>query len=453
MLAAWPAYAGCRTALPPVEMPTRVAMADDRDASITPVAYRQTEPVIKTPTRLHDDAVLTPEAVIRVVLERNPTLEQMAAAATAAGARYQQVTSLDDPMLSVSAAPGSIGSPNADLATRVELSQKFTRADKREAKGRAALAEASAATQDANDAKVQLVEAARSAFADYYLAEKGAAVAEESLALLKEFRRNAETQYRLGVAPQQDVLQADQELAKVEERLLALRRAKGVAVARLNALTHAPAGSALPPPADVVVGGPLPPAEALRAKAVENRPDLKALAARLAADEAAVDGAAREFKPDVELLAAYDGFWQGANGRPLQWQVGARINLPVRTDRRSGAVAEAAARAAQRRAEYARLLDQVGLQVQEAYELARESTDAAVLYETKLLPAATATVKAAQAAYVNNKVPFLTLIEAQRSLVTLKDRSFEVKADTYRRRAALDRAVGEVGVSRPPEPK
>jgi outer membrane protein TolC len=125
----------------------------------------------------------------------------------------------------------------------------------------------------------------------------------------------------------------------------------------------------------------------------------------------------------------------------------------VRLDSRSGAVAEAAARAAQRRAEYARLADQVGLQVQEAYELARESTDAAALYETKLLPAATATVKAAQAAYVNNKVPFLTLIEAQRNLVTLKDRSFEVTADAYRRRAALDRAVGEVGVSRPPGPK
>src|SRR5262249_22088827 len=149
-------------------------------------------------------AVLTPEAVIRVVLERNPTLEQMAAAATAAGARYQQVTSLDDPMLSVSAAPGAIGSPNADLATRVELSQKFTRSDKREARGRAALAEASAAARDADDAKVQLVEAARSAFADYYLSVKGAAVAEEGQTLLREFRRNAVTQYRLGVAPQQD---------------------------------------------------------------------------------------------------------------------------------------------------------------------------------------------------------------------------------------------------------
>src|SRR5262249_54256100 len=146
--------------------PAVVAAAYAATSPVVPAGNWQPETPKQAPTRLADEKELTPEAVIRVVLERNPTLEQMVAAATTAGAWYQQGTSLDDPMLAVSAAPGSIGSPNVDLATRVELSQKFTRADKREARGRAALAEASAARQDANDAKVQLVEAARSAFAD-----------------------------------------------------------------------------------------------------------------------------------------------------------------------------------------------------------------------------------------------------------------------------------------------
>ena len=54
-----------------------------------------------------------------------------------------------------------------------------------------------------------------------------------------------------------------------------------------------------------------------------------------------------------------------------------------------------------------------------------------------------ANVKEAQSAYVNNKVPFLSLIEAQRALNGVKERVFEVRADMFRRRAALDRAVGE----------
>ncbi len=61
---------------------------------------------------------LRAEDVVRVVLERNPTLDQMRAAAAAVAARYPQVTSLDDPNLAFSTAPGSIGSPHANYAAR-----------------------------------------------------------------------------------------------------------------------------------------------------------------------------------------------------------------------------------------------------------------------------------------------------------------------------------------------
>ncbi len=44
--------------------------------------------------------------------------------------------------------------------------------------------------------------------------------------------------------------------------------------------------------------------------------DLKALAARVAAEQASVELAVREYKPDVELAASYDSFWQGINGHP-----------------------------------------------------------------------------------------------------------------------------------------
>ena len=52
-------------------------------------------------------------------------------------------------------------------------------------------------------------------------------------------------------------------------------------------------------------------------------------------------------------------------------------------------------------------------------------------------------VKAAQSAYVTGKTPFVSLIEAQRSLVMQRDRNFEVTADYFRRRATLDRLVGQ----------
>src|SRR5205085_12286000 len=136
-------------------------------------------------------------------------------------------------------------------------------------------------------------------------------------------------------------------------------------------------------------------------------------------EEAQLGLAHKEFYPDVEVMAAYDTFWQE---RPLQWQGGVRLNLPVYRARRYGAVAEAEARIAQRRAELARQADQVNYQVQEAFEKSRQGERSVALYEKTILPAAKLNVDAAQAAYITGKIPFLSLVEAQRNLVGLRDR-------------------------------
>lgn len=427
-----PAPAPARAPAPPAEPPARAASIQLARHE-TPAAPTDPSPVARLER-------LTEADVVRAVLARNPTLDQMRAAAAAAAARYPQAAALDDPTATVWTAPGSAGSPNVNYAARVELAQKLPFPGKRGLRGSAVRAEALAATEDVEDARLQLAEAARAALADLYLAAKATAVAEENAKLLAEFRKNAEARYKAGQGQQQDVLQAEVELARQEERLVALRRARAVASARLNTLMHLPPDAPLPPPADPAPPGP-PVAPDPRAVALA-RPDVRALVARVSADEAALELARREYKPDVELMAAYDGFWQGVE-RPLQWQLGVRTNLPVRYARRGAAVEEARARVAQRRAELARLTDQIALQVQEALERAREADEVVKLYESKVLPAAAANVKEARAAYANGRVPFINLIEAQRSATALRDRYYEAVAEALRQRAALARAAGD----------
>ena len=366
----------------------------------------------------------------------------MKASAAALAARYPQVVALDDPMVTFNTAPGSAWSgPSTDYAARVEISQKFLSPGKRGLKGTAARAEAAAAAEDVEDARLQLSEASRSGLADYYLAVKGSEVAEENATLLLEFRQNAETRYKTGQGPQQDMLQADVEIARLDERVVSLRRARQVAVARLNTLMHLPPDGPLPPPANPGVSGPLPDVAQLRNLAI-GRPDFRAASDRIAADEATLALAQKQYNPDFEVTAAYDGFWQGESNRPLQWQVGARVNIPVQFGRRDAAVVEARANIARRRAELARLTDLVNFQVQEAYEHHREADEIVRLYETKILKAAEANVKEAQTAYANSKIPFLSLLEAQRNRVALADRYYEAVAESARRRATLERVVG-----------
>ena len=380
--------------------------------------------------------------LIAEVLARNPTVAQMAAAAQAAAARYPQVTSLEDPRAGGYFGPASIGSRDVDFAYRVEVSQAFPFPGKLGLRGEAARSEAAAAVADLDEAQLMLAEAARIAFADYFLAARSAEVNTEGLKLLGEFRENAAARYRTGQGEQQDVFQADVAIARQKERTVALDRMQRVARARLNTLLNLPADAPLPlPPKTLDVVATLPPSAELRELAVRQRPDVAALRARAAAEEAAVALANKEYYPDFEAMAAYDAWWQRPE-QDLRPMIGLRLNLPVRTSRRDAAVAEARARVAQRQAEVARAVAQAGLQVQEAYEQVQEAKQSLKLYEDTALPAARENVRLAQSSYTTGKVPFLNLIEAQRNLVELRERQFELQTEVHRRRAALDRATG-----------
>jgi outer membrane protein TolC len=383
---------------------------------------------------------LSVDALVAEVLARNPTLAQMVAAWRAAQARYPQVTSLDDPMLNTTLAPAGVGTiEDRNRGYRLDLSQKLPWCGKLALRGRNARALAQAAAEDVDDARLQLTEAAQTALYDYYLVHRALEVNAENLRLLRAFRQDAAARFRTGGA-QQDIFQADVELGRQQRRGLALERMRQVAVARINTLLNREADLPLPPsPAKVEVEDGLPDAAALRAAALARRPDLRALGSRLAADEAALALAYKDYYPDFNLMTAYDTFWVEKQLRP---QIAVQMNLPVRLARRDAAVWEAKARLAERRAEWDRLASRVGYEVNQAYAEADENRRAVRLYEAQLLPAAELNVKSAQSAYQTGKIPFLTLLQAERDVIGLKDEYYELVADYHRRLATLERAAG-----------
>jgi outer membrane protein TolC len=367
----------------------------------------------------------------------------MNAAWQAATQRIPQATSWDDPMLTGVVAPPSFGSNSVDSGYRIELSQKIYFPGKLRLKGQNASAEASASGNDLDDVRVQFAEAARLAFYDYYLSDRALLVNDEGLKLLQELRKIADTRFKTGQVPQQDIFQADVEIGRQKERRLILQRMQNVAKARINTLMHLPSGVELPPPADAkpqVMS--LPAVESLQSQAIQNRPDLRALADRIEAEDVAYQLARREYYPDFEVSGAYDSIMGNGPARDLAPQVAVKMNLPVRLAKRQAAVNESLFKIAQKRAELAARTDQVNYQVQEAFEQLAESEKVLKLYDSDVLPAAKANKDSAQAAYSAGKVPFVTPIEAERNYVNLKDRYYEATADYFRRRANLERAIG-----------
>ena len=131
------------------------------------------------------------QALVRLVLERNPTVRAARYAWRAALARYPQVTALDDPMFGAGVAPRSIGSNDVDDAPKFDLSQKLPFPGKLRLRGEAALGEAEAASHDYEAVRLRLATMASLLYDDYYVAARSLEINREHVALLEEFQRIA----------------------------------------------------------------------------------------------------------------------------------------------------------------------------------------------------------------------------------------------------------------------
>jgi outer membrane protein TolC len=411
------------------------------------VTQEADEPAPQPSLRRSDDPVdpflgqaeLAVDQLVAEVQARNPSLQAASAAWRAAANRYPQAVSLEDPMFSyMIASTSGLGGENGGWM--VQGSQKLPWPGKRAARGSAASAEADALQGDIGDTRLRLAEATRTAFYDYYLARREMEVNTATHGLLKQFRDIAMNKYQVSQATEQDVLQADVELATLESRRTELARDEQIAVARINILLHREPNRPLPPPpAKVAIPDLLPAAEALQETAVRTRPDLYAAQARVRSEEANLALACKEYYPDVNLVARYDAFMP-ENMRPA---VGMDINIPIRNARRSAAVQEVENRIAQRRAEYQDRLDQVRYEVQSAIDRATQSGRVVHLYEDKILPAAQRSLESAQANYTTGKLDFLRLLDAERQLYSQRAMYYQAIAEYHRRLAELDRSVGE----------
>jgi outer membrane protein TolC len=287
--------------------------------------------------------------------------------------------------------------------------------------------------------RLTLAEAAKMAFYDYYTAHRQLQVNNGSMALAADFREIARVKYESNKVPQQDLLMADLEIGQLQLRRAELARSERVAMARINTLLHREATCPLPPPpAKIGLPGSVPPSDVLQQWAAQQRPDLSAICDQIRAERANLELAWKQYYPDMELVAKYDGFMPDN----MRSQVGMNVNVPLWQAKRSAAVREASSRLCQRQAEYQDRLDQVRLEVQSAYEQLIEAKEVVRLFDEKILPAAEQNVQSGRSNYMAGNVDFLRLVEAHRQLYQQQEKYVDVTAEFHRRLATLERAVG-----------
>ncbi|WP_051954238.1 TolC family protein [Methylobacter whittenburyi] len=375
------------------------------------------------------------------ILAANPQLEIVQAIWQAANSVTEQASALDDPMVSHSFAPLTIGNQQSGFSQNTVISQKLPWPGKRRLQAEAAAFDAEAAKENVGTLRLLLMATAKTLFADWYYIHQALNVNEINRRLLNEFHGIALNHYATGLASKQDALQAEVEIALLDHQKIALERERRTLLARLNTLLNRLPETPLQPPAKLSTALSLPKPAALQEIALQSRPELKELAARIQASKTRGDLAEKDFYPDFKVSAGYNNFWRQDEQRFI---VGVEVNLPLDQDKRQAAEDEARARLKQQEWSRVDRIAKIREQVQIAYELTVESLHVYQLYQDKLLPLADETLKTAMINYRSGDGDFLTLLSSEKNLIQIQLKSERALADMHRHLAELEQAVGSV---------
>jgi cobalt-zinc-cadmium efflux system outer membrane protein len=368
-------------------------------------------------------------------LAARPELGQARAGVRAERERIPQAGALPDPTLSLGIQNDGfqqiqVGKMESSFY-QVMLSQPLPWPGKRGLREEVARRAADGA--EAGVARVRLSTEAdvRRAYLDLLLARERLAILDELERVWQRSIGTARARYESGEGAQTDVMRAQLELLRLQQRRAALRADEAQRLQALNRLRGRPLGEAIVTGATI---GALPlPAladqGAATADAEARSPELAAARAGERQAEAAARLARRERYPDLGVQA---GVMLRGPIDPM-WTAGISIGLPIWSGRKQArAVAESEARqegSALGAEAVAQVLRQRVAERQAALAAALETVR---IYRQGLLVQSAATAESALAQYRVGKVTFASVLDANAGLLADQDAHLVAAADAQR---------------------
>ena len=386
--------------------------------------------------------------VYREVTNANPRISAARSLARAALARVPGATRPPDPQLQLGwmnySLPSLAPMPTTGM-TQLQLMQMLPLGGKLALAGRAADAQASASTERANDVVWELRSQTAMAFYDLYSTDRSLRVARETLHLLGDIEKTAESMYRVGEGRQADVLRAQVEIAKMAEDTLRMQAMRESMVARLNALLDRAPETAIASPSLPAFPDSTPDRASLDAVAAGGRPMIRAGLDDVRAAEASEKLARKEIWPDLQVGVqfAQRGATDGMGGTERMGSLMFGASLPVfARDRQLRMREEAGAMKQMAEADVAGMRADTRGKIGEAYANLVRARNLSQLYRTTVLPQAEATVASAMSAYRVGGVDFMTLLDDQMTVNTYRQELYALDADQGKAWAELEMLTG-----------
>lgn len=351
--------------------------------------------------------------------------------------RIPQVTSLPDPMLGYGYFLEDFTARRAMEQHVFEISQTFPWFGKLKLRGDAASLAADAAAHEYEGVRLALFLDIRRAYYELYQLGREIEITQDNLSLLQQFESVARAQFRVGGAAHADVVRAQVELGRMEDRLRQLEQLRRPAAARFNAVLGRAADAPVVWPSQIAAERLDTDATQLEIHLARANPRLLALETEVERGRIQSDLARRDFYPDVTL----GGMYALRGDDPLL--VSAMINVPIWRGRYEAAVREA--RAGRITAAYSRK-DQQNRLSADLHEALFDHDDAQRridLYRNTLLPKARESLQASLAGFQGGTTTFLALLDAERTLLEFELAASRADTDRAIALARLDALVGQ----------
>src|SRR5438876_3351343 len=393
----------------------------------------------------------TPTSLRELVQEAEHKNPQVAAALhgwQAARNVPKQVSALPETQVSVQ--QFSVGSPrpfagysNSDFAyIGFGASQDIPYPGKRGLRARVAEHEAESMEAQADSVRKDAVGNLKVVYFRLAYIQQTLGVLQKSDELLNQVRQATEARYRVGQGNQQDVLKAQLQHTKILQEIAHHHQEEGLLEAQIKQVLGRPQESA-----DIVAETltlralPYTVAELLQ-RAREQNPDMHSKQASIRQQEAKVEMAHKNFRPDFNVQYNYEH--TGSQTRDY-YMATFGIRLPNR-GRQKAELAEAQESQERARQELGAESQRVLSEVQQQYVRAKTSEERLKIYSDGLVPQSEATFQSALSAYQSNKQDFESLLSGFLDVLNL---DLEYRSELAEHESALAELERLTGVDLP----
>ena len=385
----------------------------------------------------------------------NPSIRAARQNAKAKLEQYSQVSYLDDTLLQYNAFTKQLRTTVGKSRQKEMAAMKHPFPAGLTLKGRIVTEDVRIAERDVQIAVRDAVTAMSIAYFDYLFVGESLRINREAAQLLEQMITIAQAKLSVGIGKYHSVIMGQVESARLADTLLTLEEQRETIVARINTLLDRRPDAPLGPPSGVADHGVVATLDELYEVGVRGAQELQKQKMMIARMDLMVEMATRMTYPAATLGASYfeDRMKLASGTRPMP---------PTFLTQRTPDVADAATFASG--AAYVREVQTRLVAMQDMLAGMANTTELAIrkhhfgmararrsiaLHRHSLLPQAMQALDAASTAYQTAQVDFVTLLDAERTLLRIQLGEQEALRDYRTHLAELDKALGSVAARKP----